>query len=162
MAAFKRFGKQAHEFEYKLFMKLLREIENKLKGGQAVADCFAREFLQGKESRELTEEEGAYACGTIFEAGSGTTSGALEILTMALLVFPEVQIEAQKELDAVCGDRLPDFDDESSLPYIKATSKEALRWRSIVAPGLVHCSVKDDRYDDYFIPAGTTVIGNHW
>lgn len=36
----------------------------------------------------------------MFEAGSGTTSGALEILTMALLLFPEVRAEAQKELDA--------------------------------------------------------------
>lgn len=164
LAPFKRLGKAAHDFEYKLFMTLLREIKTKIDSGSPVADCFAKNLLiSNKESREqLTEEEGAYACGTIFEAGSGTTSGALETLTMALLLFPEVQAEAHKELDAVCGDRLPQFEDADDLPYIKALTKEALRWRPIVTQGIVHMSVKDDRYGDYFIPAGTSVLGNHW
>lgn len=162
MAPFKRLGKAAHEFEYALFTKLLQDIEKKLSRGSSVGDCFAKEFLDKGEKNGLTADEGAYACGTMFEAGSGTTSGALEILTMALLLFPEVQAEAQKELDAVCGDRLPDFEDEQSLPYIKAVAKEALRWRPIVTQGILHMSVKDDRYGDYFIPANTAILGNHW
>ena len=162
LAPFKRLGKAAHEFEYNLFVALLREVKTKLDDGFSVTDCFAKNFLESKESRELTEEEGAYSCGTIFEAGSGTTSGALEVLTMALLLFPEVQVEAQKELDAVCGDRMPEFEDAANLPYIKALSKEALRWRPIVTQGIVHMSVKDDQYGDYFIPANTSVLGNHW
>lgn len=162
LAPFKRLGKAAHEFEYNLFMALLREVKTKLESGFSVEDCFAKNLLDDKESRDLTEEEGAYACGTIFEAGSGTTSGALESLTMAFLLFPEVQVEAQKELDAVCGDRLPEFEDTDNMPYIKALSKEALRWRPIVTQGIVHMSVKDDQYGDYFIPANTSVLGNHW
>jgi cytochrome P450 len=162
LAPFKRLGKTAHEFEYNLFMTLLREITTRLDSGSAVADCFAKNLLVNKEDRDLTEEEGAYTCGTIFEAGSGTTSGALESLTMALLLYPEVQVEAQKELDAVCGDRLPQFEDADHLPYIKAVTKEALRWRPIVTQGIVHMSVKDDRYGDYFIPANTSILGNHW
>ena len=162
MAPFKRLGNAAHQFEYDLFTKLLHGIENKLRSGTSVGDCFAKEFLSNGEKNDLTTDEGAYACGTMFEAGSGTTSGALEILTMALLLFPEVQLKAQKELDTVCGDRLPDFEDEQNLPYIKAVSKEALRWRPIVTQGILHMSVKDDRYEDYFIPANTPIVGNHW
>lgn len=130
--------------------------------GAEVTGCFAKELFDNLKKRDLSKEEGAYACGTMFEAGSGTTSGTLEILTMALLMFPNVQVEARKELDAVCGERMPQFEDEDQLPYIKAITKEALRWRPIVVQGIVHMSVKDDRYGDYFIPANTAVLGNHW
>lgn len=162
MAPFKRLGKAAHQFESGLFMNLLREVEKKLNFGLPIADCFAKQFLIKGEKKDLTDDEGSYVCGTMFEAGSGTTSGALEILTMALLLFPEVQVEAQKELDAVCGDRIPHFGGDESLPYIKAITKEALRWRPIVTQGILHMSVNDDRYGDYFIPANTAVLGNHW
>lgn len=162
MAPFKRLGRAAHEFEYALFTNLLQDIEKKLSQGSSIGDCFAKEFLNKGEKKDLTNDEGAYACGTMFEAGSGTTSGALEILTMALLLFPEIQVEAQKELDAVCGDHLPRFEDEQDLPYVKAVAKEALRWRPIVAQGILHMSIKDDRYGDYFIPANTAILGNHW
>ncbi len=51
-------------------------------------------------------------------------------LILAFTKFPEVQIKARKELDAVCGvDRLPVFADFAQLPYINAIVKEAMRWR---------------------------------
>lgn len=136
LAPFKRIGKQAHKFEYNLFMQLINEIREKMNLHDSVTDCFAKEIVSSMENRGITEEEGAYACGTMFEAGSGTTSGALETLTMALLVYPEVLAKAQAELDKVCGDRLPQFDDQDDLPYINAVAKEALRWRPIVASGM--------------------------
>ncbi|OBT80705.1 hypothetical protein VF21_00338 [Pseudogymnoascus sp. 05NY08] len=162
LAPFKRIGKQAHKFEYNLFMQLINEIREKLNLHDSVTDCFAKEIVSSMEKRGITEEEGAYACGTMFEAGSGTTSGALETLTMALLVYPEVLAKAQAELDKVCGDRLPQFDDQDDLPYINAVAKEALRWRPIVASGIAHLLIEDDYYKDYFLPANSTVIGNSW
>jgi cytochrome P450 len=45
-----------------------------------------------------------------------------------MVLFPEAQKLAQKELDEVVGDnRLPDINDLKSLPYIRATVKESLR-----------------------------------
>lgn len=45
-----------------------------------------------------------------------------------MLLYPDVQHKAQKELDKVIGnDRLPEFSDEASLPYISAVVKEVLR-----------------------------------
>ncbi|KAJ6552210.1 hypothetical protein DFH09DRAFT_925352, partial [Mycena vulgaris] len=39
---------------------------------------------------------------------------------------------AQREIDAVVGhDRLPNFEDKDSLPYIRAIIKETLRWRPV-------------------------------
>ena len=43
---------------------------------------------------------------------------------------PEVQKRAQMEIDTVVGtDRLPEFGDYGSLPYITAIIKEVLRWK---------------------------------
>ncbi len=46
-----------------------------------------------------------------------------------MLMYPEVQQRAQAELDKVVGrSRLPEFNDEASLPYISAIVKEVFRF----------------------------------
>lgn len=56
-----------------------------------------------------------------------------------MAMFPEAQAKAQAEIDAVVGnDRLPDFGDYASLPYILATIKELLRWQQVLPLGLLH------------------------
>ncbi len=52
-------------------------------------------------------------------------------MILAMVAFPEVVSKAQKELDAVVGDRMPEFTDMPNLPYIRAMVKEVLRWRSV-------------------------------
>ena len=55
---------------------------------------------------------------------------------VAALLRPEIQTIAQKELDAVTGrERLPMFEDRSSLPFVDAICKEVLRWRPVVPMG---------------------------
>ena len=42
---------------------------------------------------------------------------------------PEVFKKAQEEIDRVIGnDRLIDYDDKASLPYLAAAAREVLRW----------------------------------
>jgi len=51
-------------------------------------------------------------------------------LILAITKHPEVQVKAQKELDAVCGtEKTPLFSDFERLPYINCIVKEAMRWR---------------------------------
>ncbi len=58
------------------------------------------------------------------------TANMLLTMILAFAKFPEVQVKARKELDALCGvERLPVFTDFKDLPYINAIIKEALRWR---------------------------------
>ena len=98
-----------------------------------------------------------------------------------MALYPEVQKKAQAEIDAVVGpNRLPDFHDRPSLPYINAVVKESSRW-NIVLPlgkpfvitgisitiltsskGIAHLSTMDDEYNGFYIPKGTLVIGNAW
>ena len=96
-----------------------------------------------------------------------------------MVLYPEVQKKAQAEIDAVVGqNRLPDFHDRPSLPYINAIVKESSRWNIVLPFGrpfviiiitiltsseaIPHMSTTDDEYNGFFIPKGTIVIGNAW
>ncbi len=88
---------------------------------------------------------------------------AVKTLIAVLLLHPEIQAKAQAEIDAVIGtDRLPDFEDKPSLPYLNAVLKETLRWEPVVPTGLPHMSTEDDTYQGYYIPKGSIVMGSAW
>jgi hypothetical protein len=56
------------------------------------------------------------------------TVAAISSLLSALVLYPEVQIRRQEELDRVISpDRLPTFDDRPTLPYVEGIVKETLR-----------------------------------
>jgi Cytochrome P450 len=49
-----------------------------------------------------------------------------------MILYPEVQEKIRKEVDTVVGtDRLPEFEDEDSLPYLNAALKELMRYESV-------------------------------
>lgn len=120
--------------------------------------------LRDKEHIPLSDRDFSYIPASLFGAGSDTTASTLCTAFLALVTHPEVLRAAHEELDAVIGpSRTPTFDDEASLPYIRALAKEVLRWRPVaVLGGTPHASTEDDYYDGYYIPAGTTVLGNSW
>ncbi|KAJ3810819.1 cytochrome P450 [Lentinula aff. lateritia] len=110
----------------------------------------------------LTDKEVAWMVAAI-AAASETMSGVLAWFFLAMVMYPEVQVKAQAELDRVVGrDRLPNFDDMQHLPYIRAIIKEALRLNPVDPLGLQHRSIEDDIYKGYFIPKGTICIANVW
>lgn len=76
---------------------------------------------------------------------------------------PEVQKKAQKELDTVVGrDRLPDFSDRESLPYVDAIFKEVIRMYPIVPLGVPHSNIAEDEYKGMRIPKGSIIMPNLW
>ena len=87
----------------------------------------------------------------------------MEAFFLAMAMHPEAQTKAQQELDAVVGpDRLPEFSDLASLPYLRAALKETQRWHIISPLGVAHASVADDEYCGYHIPAGSIINQNMW
>lgn len=70
----------------------------------------------------------AYVLGTLFEAGSDTSTSTLLALIMALCINPAALASAQAELDRVVGDhRLPSLEDKADCPYIECLWKEVQR-----------------------------------
>jgi cytochrome P450 len=64
------------------------------------------------------------------------TAAALAWPHLALIAYPDKQKKCQEELDAVIGHaRMPTFEDMDNLPYLKATVREALRWRAVTPLG---------------------------
>ncbi|KAI4612003.1 hypothetical protein J4E80_007455 [Alternaria sp. BMP 0032] len=120
--------------------------------------------LREKEHIPLSDRNFSYIPASLFGAGSDTTASTLCTAFLALVTHPESLHAAHHALDTVVGaDRSPTFEDEASLPYIRALVKEVLRWRPVaVLGGTPHASTEDDRYEGYYIPSGTTVLGNSW
>jgi len=128
-----------------------------------VAPSFATYITQKQAEFGLSDDEVAYLCGSIFGAGSDTSSSAITICVMAAATHPEIQKRVQEELDEVVGDsRSPSFDDLDDLPLLKAFVNESYRWRPVSSGGFLHKTTTDLAYDNYVIPAGTTIAGNHW
>ncbi|EIW59559.1 cytochrome P450 [Trametes versicolor FP-101664 SS1] len=98
-----------------------------------------------------------------FEAGADTSFSMLQGIFLAMSLYPEVLKKAQVELDAVVGPhRLPDFEDRDALIYVNAIIREALRWHVVTPLSVPHCTLEDDVFNGYFIPAGTTILANVW
>lgn len=102
------------------------------------------------------------AC-TLFTVGFDTVVASFMIFVLAMTLHPEVQLKAQAEIDSVIGsERLPTIADQGSLPYVNAVIQEVLRWQPVAPIGVPRRTVQDDIYRGYFIPKGSTVIGNTW
>ena len=60
----------------------------------------------------------------------------LKAWILAMALYPEVQRQAQKEIENVIGTgRLPEFNDMASLSYIEAIVLETMRWHPVTPLG---------------------------
>ncbi|KAF5344737.1 hypothetical protein D9758_015298 [Tetrapyrgos nigripes] len=124
--------------------------------------CFVTENIEKFSSDMHRMQETIKNCaGMAYIAASDTSVSLILTAILHLLHNPDVQSKAQQELDEVIGKaRLPDFGDREKLPYIEAIMIEALRIHPVLPLSVPHYSIEDDVYQGYFIPKGTTVIGN--
>jgi cytochrome P450 len=139
-------------------------VRKKMLEGTSPA-CFSAHIWDVRDDNHLTDREVAFNTGSLFAAGSDTSAASLQTFLLAMTAFgKEVLPKAWEELDRVVGsDRSPIWSDEVHLPYVRAIVKETLRWRPVaVLGGQPHASIKDDTYNGYFIPKGSTILGNLW
>ncbi|KAG1894747.1 cytochrome P450 [Suillus fuscotomentosus] len=151
-----------HKEEHALYEGQLDAVRRQMREGTA-RPSFARFILEHQKQYQLEDKELGFIAGGMFAAGSDTTSSAITIMTMAAATHTDAQARVQEELDNVVGrTRLPTFDDQEMLPQVTAFMLESLRWRPVSLGGFAHRATKDIIWKNYLIPAGTTVIGNHW
>ncbi|RSH78675.1 uncharacterized protein EHS24_002404 [Apiotrichum porosum] len=157
-----QFRKWADE-ELNLFRKQFFEVKVKVDAKKRVEPCFATYLMAHQQEYQLNDDDVAYLLGSVFAAGSDTTSSALNICVMAAAINPEAQKRVQAELDSTVGsDHVPTFDDLDDLPVLKAFISETFRWRPVSAGGFQHRTTSELIYKDYVVPAGTIITGNHW
>ncbi|KAK7946581.1 cytochrome P450 [Apiospora aurea] len=154
-------GKEYHEREHALFMKLFLRARSQLQQGTAMP-CCCIDLLRLQKEQGFSDDIACYMSGSLLQAGSETTAAILIGFVQAMVVFPEVAAKAQAEIDRICGDRLPDLNDFPDLPYIRGCVKESLRWMPAVTLGVPHAVTQDDSYLDYHIPKGSAVLINVW
>ncbi|KAI1611220.1 cytochrome P450 [Exophiala viscosa] len=145
-----------------MFMKYFYALSRE--GAQAQEENFAKRLLREQGEHGLSNDEVASLTANLIGGGVDTTSSTMISAILAFCVFPHVQLRAQNEIDDVVGkDRMPNWQDEKSLPYITAIVKEALRWRTVtVLAGIPHAPTRDDEYEGFRIPAGTNITANIW
>ncbi|KAA1472624.1 cytochrome P450 [Dentipellis sp. KUC8613] len=154
--------RQYHREELDLFRRQLRETRQQMAMGKAPSS-FGKYLLERQQELSLSDDEIAYLCGSMFGAGSETTAAGISTVIQAAACHPAAQARVQEELDRVVGrDRLPSFNDLDDLPEVQAFFLETFRWRPGAPGGLQHRATKEIVYQGYRIPAGATVIGNHW
>ncbi|KAJ3540330.1 hypothetical protein NM208_g5116 [Fusarium decemcellulare] len=156
-------GQKAFAHDSKIYLELWETLKRTTDAGTA-KDCFCKDFyLNGPKKMGINDLLAAYTCGGLIEAGSETTATTINNWTLAMTLYPEVMRQGQEELDRVVGrGRLPQWDDEADLPYIRAIIKETLRWRPVNKFGMYHASTEDDWYDGHFIPQNSVVVLNWW
>ncbi|TKA74677.1 hypothetical protein B0A55_04707 [Friedmanniomyces simplex] len=165
LAPFKREGVRLHAEELDLFGTLLEE-GTKASESQAEPN-FCGKWSAERESYGLERDHVAYAIGTLFEAGAGTTQAAMQNFMLAMTLHPEEYRKMQQEVDDVVGpDRLPLLKDMPNLPRVRAIAKETMRWRPVTAGGLPHQLIKDDVYmldgKKIFLEAGANIHPVQW
>ncbi|KAH8984409.1 cytochrome P450 [Lactarius akahatsu] len=141
-----------------------RAVKDALAKGIAVPSVAASMItgLRGEPSHE-DELTSKAVPATMYLGGADTTASAFLTFFLAMVLHPNAQRRAQMEIDRVVGTaRLPDFDDETTLPYVSALVKEVMRWHPVAPIAVPHRLAADDIYEGYFLPAGSIVIGNTW
>ncbi|KAJ5141216.1 hypothetical protein N7526_002211 [Penicillium atrosanguineum] len=156
-------AKELHMHEKALYLSHWMRAKQETQDN-TIKPCFCAGMNEAQNKDGFSDDQAAYISGTLLEAGSDTTSSTLYAFVQAMLLFPEVQRKAHKEIDEIIGpDRLPDMDDLPKLQYIRGCMKETLRWMPTTILGAVpHAVTQDDVYKGYLIPKGAGVINNVW
>jgi len=146
-----------------------QEVKNAVDNGTAAPSVASTLIEEVRTNYGKTGEEAMYdgiaknVASVAYAAGADTTTSAAEYFLLAMAMFPEVQKKAQAELDRVIGpNRLPDFDDIESIPYIHAVAMETMRWLPVTPFSIPHRVTADDIYEGHHIPKGTNLIPNVW
>ena len=97
----------------------------------------------------------------LFGAGFSTTMSTLRYAFLIMSLNRDVQTRVQEEVDRVIGtDRVPEYEDESRMPYTCATLAEVYRHHSLSAFAATRATTKDTVFEGFTIRKGTPVIFN--
>ncbi|KAL3451426.1 cytochrome P450 [Aspergillus insuetus] len=141
----------------------LQKIKDPNFAGRYMADAFLPSVIRALDRGGFeTEEEAAYLALQLIIGAADTSQISTWSFLEAMLQYPDVQRKARAEIEAVVGNRLPEFADLEHIPYIRCVMKELWRWRPPVSLGHPHVTTKDIVYNGQRIPRGARLHLNAW
>lgn len=157
---FRREPENQRAADVALYMSLMNNARRRVQQGMA-QHSMAKLAFEKQTLLEHSDVETAYALSAPSMAGVGPTLATFQVFIMAMLHYPDVMRKVQTELDSIVGtDRLPEYGDAESLPYLQAVIKETRRWCPVLPIGVAHAVITDDAYEGMYIPKGSTVYAN--
>ncbi|KAK7309889.1 hypothetical protein RJT34_06982 [Clitoria ternatea] len=125
---------------------------------------FVDVLLDLEKENKLSDSDMIAVLWEMIFRGTDTVAILLEWILARMVLHPEIQEKAQKEIDEVVGEkRLVSDDDIPKLRYLQCIVKEALR---VHPPGPLlswaRLAVHDVQVGDKLVPAGTTAMVNMW
>ncbi|KAJ7665043.1 cytochrome P450 [Mycena polygramma] len=162
-AGFKRWAAEARLLFFEMTRKPFYRCKEEVETGRA-AHSFVQQALDNLSPDSSPEDEDVIKCvaGSLFSAGTETVSGTILSFIAIISRHPEIQERAFHEISAVVGtNRLPDFADRKSLPYINAIVQEIHRFNPAV-PLVTHGNSEEDHYEGMMIPKKTWILANVW
>ncbi|KAI3960245.1 hypothetical protein MKW98_016969 [Papaver atlanticum] len=132
--------------------------DNEKSLGLCYVDSLLNIELPDEGGRKLTENEIVSLCSEFLNAGTDTTSTALQWVMANLVKYQEIQSKLYDEIKTLdSGDDEIKEEDLKKLPYLKAVILEGLRRHP---PGhfvLPHAVTQDIGLDGYVVPKEATV-----
>ncbi|KAK7057918.1 cytochrome P450 [Favolaschia claudopus] len=162
MSGWRRYAEFWYQQDSVMLTGLFSKAQTRREKGED-GPSVAAALMDSTEKDALTLVDSAWLSATLYAAGAETSAGQMEWFMISMLLHPEVQTAAQRQLDDVVGrGRMPTFADYDHLPYIRAIVKEVLRWRTVLPIGLPHRVSEDDWYEGFFIAKDSILIPNIW
>ncbi|KAF8190347.1 cytochrome P450 [Mycena galopus ATCC 62051] len=158
-ATFQRQAKKWHKSSDIAAHVPFNVLKSKMATNDYVPSIGSKILTSGEANDETAVRQ---ATAAMFANGSAATVSVLSTFILAMRLYPDVQAKAQKEIDRVVSGRLPNFSDETSLPYITAIIRELGRWNPVVPLAFPHMLSTDDTYNGYHLKAGSVVFPNSW
>lgn len=140
-------------------------VKAQMAAGTAVPSFTSRNLIDadGNPVSPDKEEAVVWVSAALYVGAADTTVAALSTFILMMVRHPDVQRKAQREIDSVLGStRLPRLEDRERLPYVEAVMKECMRYNTIGPLALGHSLRREDKYNGYTLPKGSTVYMNLW
>lgn len=155
--------RKRHDEQQAWWMERLLTCREQLAHGE-LRPCWTRQFLE-KTSLKTSisgDYEASSVIGMLALVGIFTVVGPMSYWLVSMVHNPKWQEAVQREVDQVCGGRMPTLDDAPRLPILRACIKETMRWKPNVPTGVAHETEADDHYQGYFIRKGTRILPLDW
>ncbi|CAD5228843.1 unnamed protein product [Bursaphelenchus okinawaensis] len=102
--------------------------------------------------KKMSIEEVYSSCFVFLVAGYDTTANVLNFTTFYLAQNPKVQEKLRAEIEEICVDETPTYEQLNQLRYADAVMKETLRLTPIASPALARLCSQDTVVGDKKIP----------